>query len=98
MFNLTSSLSPIHFLECYRDELASYASPTNPMAFHAVPCVDVEHEILSSGYDEETVYRVCVFCTICSNTSSIVTLTSPLSVAGPTICSIFTMSVDADSR
>ena len=63
-------LALAHFLECYRDELASYASPANPMAFHRMPCVDVEHEILFSGYDEETVF--C--CTTCSNASSIMTL------------------------
>ena len=54
----------------------------------------MEHEILSSGDDEETVFR----CTICSSASSIVTLMGPLSVVGLTTCSIFMVSVDAEGR
>ena len=52
-------LALAHLLECYRDELARCALPTNPKASHPIPCVDLKQSILSSRYDEETAYRIC---------------------------------------
>ena len=52
-------LALAHFLECYRDELANYAVSANQTTFIPIPCVVVERLILSSRYDEETVYRIC---------------------------------------
>ena len=48
-----------HFLERYRDRLAKY-SLTNHRPVSPIPCIQVEHSILSSSYDAETVYRICV--------------------------------------
>ena len=82
-----------HFLECWRDELASYALSINRTAYK---CVVVEHSILSSSYDEETVFSNMRSVRHARAASSIMTLTRTLSGAGPTTCSIFTVSVGAD--
>ena len=46
------------FPECCR----SYALSINRTAFDPIPCVDVEHSILSSSYDGDTVFShtLCV--------------------------------------